>query len=84
MSSLFELASGVSGRRKTNWLFSTCAGFLQAHTLGFLNLRDLRIVDDDLYHAKTQRIHLAPDNLQPVTAFAGLHMGFILKRTHHI
>jgi len=38
---------------------------VETHPFGFIDLRHLRIVHHDLDHAKTQRSHLPPDDLQP-------------------
>src|ERR1700719_81549 len=56
--------------------------FVQPHALGFLNLRHLRIVNDDLHHSVTQRSDLLPDNLQTVTLFIVIAACFGLCPTH--
>jgi len=54
---------------------------VQSQALGFFDLFDVGIMDDDLHHPKTERSDLSLDNFQPFRL--GLHRnGFALNGTH--
>jgi hypothetical protein len=68
-----DLWSALNGSR---------AKIFQPDALGFVNLRDLRIVHDDLHHAIAQRIDLLPHNVQPGRFFTGTLNSFDFILAH--
>jgi hypothetical protein len=55
-------------------------GFIQSHALGFFDLDDFGVVDDDLNHPVTERFDVLDDQFKPLRIFVYVFSHIVLPK----